>query len=133
METPVTTRTEFFRLTGLLGAGLGLALTLPALAQTAPASATSFQPNIWVRIAPDETITVVLNKSEMGQGVINGLPTILVDELDASMSRVRTEFAQPDHAYDVPGYGEMVTGESTAIRDFWTPLRQAGASARCAP
>jgi isoquinoline 1-oxidoreductase subunit beta len=62
--------------------------------------------------------------------VINGLPTILVDELDASMSRVRTEFAQPDHAYDVPGFGEMVTGESTAIRDFWMPLRKAGASAR---
>jgi isoquinoline 1-oxidoreductase beta subunit len=130
VETPVTTRTEFFRLTGLLGAGLGLALTLPALAHTASAAATSFQPNIWVRIAPDETITVVLNKSEMGQGVINGLPTILVDELDASMSRVRTEIAQPDHAYDVPGFGEMVTGESTAIRDFWMPLRKAGASAR---
>jgi hypothetical protein len=46
VETPVTTRSEFFRLTGLLGAGLGLALTLPAWAQTAPAAGTSFQPNI---------------------------------------------------------------------------------------
>jgi isoquinoline 1-oxidoreductase subunit beta len=131
VETSAATRSEFFRLTGLLGAGLGLALTLPAAAQTAPTVAGPvFQPNIWVRIAPDETITVFLNKSEMGQGVINGLPTILIDELDASMSHVRTEFAQPDHAYDVPGFGEMVTGESTAVRDFWMPLRRAGASAR---
>jgi isoquinoline 1-oxidoreductase beta subunit len=112
------------------GAGLGLALALPVSAETLRSVGTSFQPNIWVRIAPDETITVVLNKSEMGQGVINGLPTILVDELDASMSRVRTEFAGPNHAYDVPGFNEMVTGESTAIRDFWMPLRRAGASAR---
>jgi isoquinoline 1-oxidoreductase subunit beta len=130
VEMPVATRADFFRVTSLLGAGLGLALTLPATAQTPPAAGTLFQPNIWVRIAPDETITVFLNKSEMGQGVINGLPTILIDELDASMSHVRTEFAQPDHAYDVPGFGEMLTGESTAIRDFWMPLRRAGASAR---
>jgi isoquinoline 1-oxidoreductase beta subunit len=123
-------RGDFLRVTGALGAGLGLAFSLPAHAQTAPVGGAAFQPNIWVRIAPDETITVFLNKSEMGQGVINGLPTMLVDELDGSMDRVRTEFALPDHAYDVPGFGEMVTGESTAIRDFWVPLRTAGATAR---
>jgi isoquinoline 1-oxidoreductase beta subunit len=131
VETRLATRAEFVLLSGLVGAGLGLALTLPAAAQTVPvASDAPFQPNVWVRIAPDETITVLLNKSEMGQGVITGLPTILVDELDGAIGRVRTEFVQPDHAYDVPSLGEMLTGESTTIRDFWMPLRRAGASAR---
>ena len=87
-------------------------------------------PNAWVRIAPDETITIIVAKSEMGQGVATGLPTILADELDASMDRVRIEFAPADPRYIDPLYGDMITGGSTSIAHLWTPLRQAGATAR---
>jgi isoquinoline 1-oxidoreductase beta subunit len=108
-----------------MGTGLGLGLRLPANAQSA-----AFAPNAWVRVSPDETVTVILSKSEMGQGVIHGLPTILADELDADPRRVRTEFAPPSAAYVDPELGEQATGGSTAIRSSWLPLRQAGATAR---
>jgi isoquinoline 1-oxidoreductase beta subunit len=131
METMALNRGNFIRLTGSLGAGLGLAFYLPGCTSNKPAGqGDEFAPNAWVRIAPDETVTIVLNKSEMGQGVATGLPTVLVDELDASMNRVKTEFAPAEPRYADPEMGDMVTGGSTSMRDSWLPLRQAGATAR---
>ncbi|MGZ3506445.1 MAG: molybdopterin cofactor-binding domain-containing protein [Vulcanimicrobiaceae bacterium] len=125
MET--LNRGEFMKLTGALGAGLGLAFYLPACASSSTISSPGeFSPNAWVRIAPDDTVTVLLNKSEMGQGVATGLPTILADELDASIDRVKIEFAPADAQH----YGRMVTGGSTSVAQSWMPLRQAGATAR---
>lgn len=130
MDAPVLSRGGFIRLTGALGAGLGLAFALPSCAPSAQSGGKEFAPNAWVRIAPDETVTVVLNKSEMGQGVTTGLPTILADELDASMDHVRTEFAPADPRYVDTQFGDMITGGSTSIPDSWLPLRHAGATAR---
>ena len=129
MEAAAVDRRAFLRLTGALGAGLCLAFRLPARAEEA-AAAGDFVPNAWVRIAPDETVTVVVGKSEMGQGVATGLPTILADELDAAMERVQIEFALADPRYTDPGFGDMVTGGSTSVAHLWLPLRQAGATAR---
>ncbi len=127
MSTATINRGDFIRLTGALGAGLGLAFYFPGCSSsTSPAvSGKQFVPNAWVRIAPDDTVTILINKSEMGQGVATGLPTILADELDASMHQVRVEFADAE-----PVYAPMITGGSTSIRDSWTPMRQAGAIAR---
>jgi len=130
MESLVLKRSWFIRLSGALGAGLGLAFTVPSQAQIPSQSGTVFAPNVWVRIAPDETVTVMLSKSEMGQGVIVGMPTILADELDADIERVRTEFAPPDSRYIDPYLGDQATGGSTATKSGWMPLRQAGATAR---
>lgn len=126
-------RSEFIRLTGALGAGLGLAVYLPACSTSSKSSSlpgNEFAPNAWVRIAPDDTVTVIISKSEMGQGVATGLPTILADELDASMDRVKVEFAPADARYVDPLFGEQLTGASTSVADCWMPLRQAGATAR---
>jgi isoquinoline 1-oxidoreductase beta subunit len=131
MDAPALSRGTFIRLTGALGAGLGLALSFPGCAPRSQSSGKEFSPNAWVRIAPDDTVTVVVNKSEMGQGVATGLPTILADELDASMNNVRIQFAPADPRYGDPGLGgDMVTGGSTSIPDSWMPLRHAGATAR---
>jgi isoquinoline 1-oxidoreductase beta subunit len=129
-------RADFIRLSGAAGAGLSLAFALPAASPKPAAAAeaagsSAFAPNAWVRIAPDETVTIVVSKSEMGQGVILGLPTVLADELDASMDQVRTEFAPAAPAYGDPAYGgDMITGGSTSVAHGWMPLRQAGATAR---
>jgi isoquinoline 1-oxidoreductase beta subunit len=123
-------RGEFIKVSGLLGTGLGLAFAMPALTQPKAVSDIVFAPNVWVRIAPDETVTVMLSKSEMGQGVIMGMPTILADELDANIERVRTEFAPPDPRYIDSDLGDQVTGGSTATHSSWMPLRRAGATAR---
>ena len=120
-----TSRSQFIRATAALGAGLSLALRLPADAQS-----DIFAPNAWVRIAPDETVTIIISKSEMGQGVILGLPTILADELDADPQRIRAEVASPNPVYVDPELGEQATGGSTSINSTWLPLRNAGATAR---
>jgi isoquinoline 1-oxidoreductase beta subunit len=131
MKTTTLDRSTFIRLTSALGAGLGLSFRFPASAAEAPSgSAGEFVPNAWVRIAPDESVTIIVAKSEMGQGVATGLPTILADELDASMDHVRIEFAPADPRYIDPLYGDMITGGSTSVAHLWTPLRQAGATAR---
>jgi isoquinoline 1-oxidoreductase subunit beta len=124
-------RAEFIRLTGSLGVGLGFALYLPGCASSQETNRSSaFAPNAWVRIAPDDTVTIFVSKSEMGQGVATGLPTILADELDAAIDRVRFEFAVADPAYNDPLFKSMVTGGSTSVPDSWMPLRTAGATAR---
>lgn len=123
-------RADFVTRSTALGVGLSLGFVLPAKGQTLVSSQSEFVPNAWVRIAPDDTVTVVLSKSEMGQGVIMGLPTILADELDASIARVRTEFAPPDPRYIDPALGTMATGGSTSVNSGWLPLRKAGATAR---
>jgi CO/xanthine dehydrogenase Mo-binding subunit len=133
MSTQRFDRGEFIRLTASLGTGLALALRVPGAAGAAAESAQEFSPNAWVRIAPDNTVTVMLGKSEMGQGVATGLPTLVAEELDASLDHVRIEFAPPELRYvDLAlGMGPvMVTGGSTSLADSWKPLRQAGASAR---
>jgi isoquinoline 1-oxidoreductase subunit beta len=131
MDAPALSRGTFIRLTGALGAGLGFALSFPGCAPSSQGGGKEFSPNAWVRIAPDDTVTVVVNKSEMGQGVATGLPTLVADELDASMNNVRVQFAPADPKYGDPGLGgDMITGGSTSMHDSWLPLRAAGATAR---
>lgn len=131
MKAPVVGRAEFIRGAATLGAGLSLAFSLPARAPAARnATQHSFMPNAWVRILPDDSVTILISKSEMGQGIATGLATILADELDASIDRVGIEFAPAEPRYNDPLYQSMTTGGSTSVADSWMPLRQAGASAR---
>jgi isoquinoline 1-oxidoreductase subunit beta len=124
-------RAAFLRLTGAFGAGLGIALYVPGCAPQQEGNLSGgFAPNAWVHIAPDETVTVFLSKSEMGQGVATGLPTILADELDAAIEKVRFQFAPADPRFIDPAFREMVTGASQSLKDTWMPLRSAGATAR---
>ena len=129
MDAPSLTRGGFIRLTGALGAGLGIAVYLPACGRTSTAQ-RAFAPNAYVRIAPDNTVTLIVCRSEMGQGIITGITTVLADELDASPDRVKYEFAPVDPVYNEPPAGEMLTGGSWSLRDQWMPLREAGATAR---
>src|ERR1700722_16129406 len=132
MRTASIDRAGFIRTAVGFGTGLALAFELPGIAKAQTGEPVKeFAPNAWVRIAPGETITVVFSKSEMGQGVVMGLPTIVAEELDAAIGRVRIEFAPADPAYGDPEYGgDMVTGGSTSVSHSWTTLRKAGATAR---
>jgi isoquinoline 1-oxidoreductase subunit beta len=82
-------------------------------------------PNAFVRVSPDETISICVAKSELGQGVRAALAALVAEELDADWSRVQVEHAELD-----PRYGEQETGGSSSVRTGWTPLREAGAQAR---
>src|SRR5436189_248708 len=94
------------------------------------AAAAAFAPNAWLRIGADESVLVVVDRSEMGQGVTTSLPMLLAEELEADWSKVRIESAPADKAYTNPMFGMQGTGGSTSVRAAYTPLRKAGAAAR---
>ena len=123
------------------GTGLVLGLYLPTAAAQAggPARAgaaapagPAFEPNAFVRIGSDNTVTVIAKHLEMGQGVYTGLATIVADELDASWAQVRIEGAPADASrFNNTFWGPMQgTGGSTSIANSWEQLRSAGAAAR---
>ena len=97
----------------------------------ARAATGGFEPNAFIRIAADGTVTLVMPQCEMGQGVYTSIAQILAEELDADFARVVLEHAPPsDKLYGNPFFGIQVTGNSNSIRAFWEPLRKAGATAR---
>ena len=132
-------RRAFLMAGGAAGAGLLLGLVLPASAQTgapgkaaAAGAAPPFEPNAFVRIGTDDTVTVVAKHVEMGQGAFTGLATIVDEELDAAWRQVRVVGAPADATrYNNLAWGPMQgTGGSSAIANSWEQLRNAGASAR---
>lgn len=116
--------------------------------------------NGWVAIAPDNTVTVALARSEMGQGISTALPMLVAEELDVPLSAIRLVQAPIDKIYgnvslmedglpfhpDNHGLtargarwmvakvarelGVNMTGGSSSIKDLWLPMRTAGATAR---
>src|SRR5437764_3655511 len=124
------TRRDFLETTGAAGAGLVIGSHLPAGRRFGAGSAAPFAPNAWLRIGADESVLVIVDRSEMGQGVTTALPMLLAEELEADWSRIRIEFAPADKAYTNPMFGMQGTGGSTSVRAAYTPLRKAGAAAR---
>ncbi len=91
-----------------------------------------FSPSVWVRITPDDRVTVFTCKSEMGQGIHSGLAMIVADELDADWNRVRVEASPVRDEYndpESPMMGHMTYG-STSVRNLYEPMRRAGAKGR---
>jgi len=142
-------RRDFLNATATVGGGLVLALTLPgrggkpssASAATAgragaspgSGSATPQPPtqlNAWLKIGRDNSITVIVDRCEMGQGVYTALPMLLAEELEIDVDVIRIEAAPVGDAYINPGNGGQVTGTSNSVQDAWDKLRMAGATAR---
>ncbi|MCC8396687.1 molybdopterin-dependent oxidoreductase [Paraburkholderia sp. MMS20-SJTR3] len=125
-----------------------------------PVQGSQIALNGWVKIDADNRVTIMMVKTEMGQGIHTGLAMLLAEELDADWSRVRVEEAPIDRIYNsvqgivddlpfrpdddsfvkqgtvwiarkaVSEFGTMMTGGSSSMNDLWTPMREAGASAR---
>jgi isoquinoline 1-oxidoreductase beta subunit len=96
----------------------------------AAATGNSLQPNAFVRVAPDDTVTVIIGKAEMGQGVYTGLAMVVAEELDVNPDRVKVEMAGADPAFNVPFMPMQFTGGSMSTSTTYQPLREAGARAR---
>ncbi len=127
-RTSELSRRRFLEVSAAAGTGLVLGFHLPAgrrawLAAAEPPA--NWEPNAFLRIAPDGTVALVVTKSEMGQGVRTALPMILAEELGADWTNVHVEQADADSKY-----GDQDTGGSSSVRETWTPLRRAGAAAR---
>ncbi|HLF25010.1 MAG TPA: xanthine dehydrogenase family protein molybdopterin-binding subunit [Anaerolineae bacterium] len=141
-------RREFIKVAAGAGTGLVIAFDLaacqagptptaePSLAPTleptalpsptpAPIPSKTLEFNSYLKIDTAGNVTVVVHRSEMGQGVRTALPMILAEELEADWTKVRFEQAPAD-----PIYGDQVTGGSVSVQDSYGTLRRAGARAR---
>ena len=125
-------RRSFLKTGGAAAAGLCLPLHLGGCGGEPPPAATAeFAPDAWLRIGADGLVTVVVDRSEMGQGVLTALPMLVAEELDADWATLRVEQAPANEVYDNPAFeGNQLTGGSTSVRTAWLPLREAGAKAR---
>src|SRR3989454_1686407 len=126
-------RREFLQVSIGAGGGLLLGFRLAGAGETLALqieSATSFAPNAFVRIGMDERVTVIVNHSEMGQGVYTSLPMLLAEELDADWNKVGFESAPVDAKYNHPVFGMQMTGGSSSVWSGFEQFRQAGAAAR---
>ncbi|MCE2681328.1 MAG: xanthine dehydrogenase family protein molybdopterin-binding subunit, partial [Burkholderiales bacterium] len=123
------------------GLGLTLAFVLPELVSAAadPGKAglanqtiPVFEPNAFLRIGADSSVTVISKHLEMGQGIYTGLATLVAEELDADWDAVRVEGAPADaKRYNNLLWGPAQgTGGSTAMANCWIQMRTAGATAR---
>jgi len=115
-------RREFLAAGVAAGAGLAIGFYLP---HKFSGNQETFAPNAYLKIAPDGNITVMLTRSEMGQGVSTSLPMILAEELEADWKQITVEQAAASTLY-----GDQSTGGSASVRTTWDPLRKAGAAAR---
>ena len=152
------TRRAFIATGGLLGTGLvvgigGYAYISRAVKKySGKGMGDGESLNAWIRIAPDNTITMAVPRAEMGQGVYTSLPQMIAEELEVEMSKIKVIHPQPEPPYSntylltqessnaFKGYNLMEkvyafmpivgTGGSTSIADGWYNMRYAGATAR---
>jgi len=121
----MTSRRDFLKVSGGLGAGLVLGLQLDAKSRPGETVRASFHPNAFLAIRPDGRVQITVPKVEMGQGWPTARPLVLAAELGLDWSRMEVVNAQPG-----PDFKGMQTGGSTSVSTTWDSLRKAGAAAR---
>lgn len=132
MTTVNTSRRTFIKQSAAITGGLVIGFQLPfggrfALAQQA---AAKVEPNAFIRIGADNSVTVLVKHLEFGQGVLTSLPMLVAEELECDWARVRSEHAPAAPAYFHTAFGIQMTGGSSSISNSWEQLRTAGAMAR---
>ncbi|MEO1173005.1 MAG: molybdopterin cofactor-binding domain-containing protein, partial [Myxococcota bacterium] len=115
---PVLTRREVLK-------GTAGALVLGLTWDSAAAVAGRIEPNLFIAVGRDDTVTLTVHRSEMGQHVLTSVAQILADEMEADWSKVRIE-----QAIGHPRYGDQNTDGSRSIRRNLDSLRRLGASVR---
>jgi isoquinoline 1-oxidoreductase beta subunit len=133
-------RRSFLYGTAALGAGLtvGVYLTnrrgdtrVATPAQVADEVGFKWDPQAFVRIGTDDSVTVICKQTEMGQGIYNGMATLVAEELDASWNQMQVEGAPANNElYRNLTFGEQFTGASASLQDSFDQLRECGAAAR---
>jgi isoquinoline 1-oxidoreductase beta subunit len=123
-------RRGFLKFSALAGGGLLLGFYASnasaadaMVGQPSAATLADFSPNVFVRISPDGTVTIVAHKPEMGQGVLTSIPMILAEELDADWKSVKLDPLPPTFA-------NQLSGGSTSVPSNYNNMRQIGATAR---
>ncbi len=123
--TQSPTRRDFLRVSALAGGGMIIAANVDALGALIQNGA-DFTPNAFIKITPDNVVTIIAKNPEVGQGVKTSMPMLIAEELDVAWKDVRLVQADLDPAK----YGPQNAGGSTGTPTNWEPLRRAGAAGR---
>src|SRR5947209_17245738 len=127
-------RREFLKTSALISGGLVIGFVVPGAKRFAGAqrqgAGRGFAPNAFLRVGSDDTVTVLLAHSEMGQGIWTALPMLIAEELDADWSKIKVEHAEAAPVYAHTAFGIQMTGGSTSTWSEFDRYRQAGATAR---
>ncbi len=124
-------RREFLTRAGLTLAVVATSSSLKVFALGPQATGSEiFSPGPWLQITPDNQVTILLCKSEMGQGIHTAIPMIVADELEADWDQVRTEMAPVEAEYADPVINQHGTFGSMSLRNMYLPLRNLGAAGR---
>ena len=124
-------RRDFLKTGIVIGGGLILGFSLSdSFSEAASQSSAPFIPNAFIHIRTDDTVTFIVNHSEMGQGVYTSLPMLVNEELQADWSKIKVEAAPVDPAYNHTEWGIQGTGGSSSVRSEWQRLMKMGATAR---
>lgn len=126
-------RRGFMKAGAAIGTGLVIGFFVPGanrMARAAGPQRPPSAPNAFLRIGPDNSVTVMVNRLEFGQGVHTSLPMLIAEELDADWSQVRGELAPAGDAFKDPMFGMQMTGGSGSVAHSFTQYREIGARAR---
>lgn len=125
-------RRSFMKVGAVAGGGLVLGFFMPGANKFARAADAKpvYAPNAFLRIAPDNTVTVAVNRLEFGQGVQTSLPMLIAEELDVDWAQMRGELAPAAAVFNDPAFGMQMTGGSGSINHSYMQYREIGAKAR---
>ena len=128
-------RREFLRSSAMSGAGLVIAFHVPRRAEALLLAAGKKvpalpPPNAFLRIGADDSVTIVLAHSEMGQSIWTTLPMLVAEELECDWSKIRVENAPAAPPYFHTGFGAQMTGGSSTTWSEFDRYRKVGAMAR---
>ena len=129
-------RRGFLKATALAGGGLMVSFSVPGMAFAAdeapatPAAKKIAEPSAFVKINPDNTVEIRVNRLDFGQGALTALPMLLAEELDVDWAQVRGSLAPAGDAYKDPLFGIQMTGGSSGVPNSWVQYREIGAATR---
>ena len=124
-------RRQFIQQGTALTATLAVGMHLPLASEAATSSGDKpALANAWIRISPNNQITLICSRSEMGQDVYTSLPALLAEELNLPLTMIQVEMAGVAPIYVNAMLGGQITGGSTSVREAFDKLRTAGAATR---
>jgi len=123
-------RRQFIQQSAATTGAFVLGMYLPLTSDAATNSATPTIVNAWVQITPDNQITLICARSEMGQDVYTSMPALLAEELNVPLSMVKVQIAGVAPVYINALLGGQITGGSSSVREAFDKLRIAGAATR---
>ena len=127
---PNLSRRDFLRTSALAGTSLLVGCTFGSDPILSKPKAAQEQLGLWLRIAPDDSITLLLPSSEMGQGTNTSLPMVVAEELEVNLEQITLEIAPVHEAYKNSEMSMQGTVGSTSVIAWWAKLQKVGAAAR---